>query len=156
MAALSAAMQDATDPNKAELTCKIEIADDVSIVDGRIPVTLVITNVSDYNIMLSTMCGGGSGRWTGNFEINMKPDFWVSDQPRPDQIQAKIILMQPHDSFRMPMDVPWDLEWLDDDGSLTVGASYSVGKKYGELYRVWHGYIKAEPVKISNPKKQKQ
>lgn len=149
------AIQETVVAGDGGLICKIEVPDELKIVQNRIALNLVITNISFHPVQISTLCGGGSHVWKGNYQSSLRPGFWHSDRPQPHQIIEKIVTVEPNESIRMPLSIPLEAVWLDDDdGTLTVHASYGVGNEYADLYRVWRGFIQAPPVKIRyTPKK---
>lgn len=139
------------DSDKAELICFIEVPDEVTVVQGRVELHFVMRNVTNREVRITTLIGGGGHLWPGHYEATFS-NFWITNRPKPKQIRKGIKSIDPGESVRLPLPIMWNTAYLDEHGSLTVMASYTVGKEFGEAYDVWYGYLKAQPVLITNPK----
>ena len=133
---------------QSELTAVIEVAAHPVVEDRMVKATLVVRNVSNHKVRIATAIGGGGSIGKGDYDYAAMSDFWVSERPRPEYIVDHIVTLMPGGSFRFPMGIRWEPELVGEDGSILVGATYSTGPKFAELYRVWQGVVRAEKVRV--------
>jgi hypothetical protein len=133
-----------------DLTCEISIPSEVKVVDGWVKADLVVKNVSDKPVRISTLVSGSRHVGKGSYRETFSPDWWKSDRPRSEEFFEKIAVLYPHDTFTFPIAIHYEYHVEFFRGvPLTIEAGYSTGKEFAGQYGVWQGDIHAKPVTVT-------
>lgn len=126
------------------LSCKIEIPRSAQPHHGRLDAKLILRNTSRDEVRICTLCMGWRSQSKGVFDIQLDPEHWKSDAPTLERSAKAVKAIGPGDSTAIPFEIFWQA-----DADLQVTASYIAGAEFAQKLGVWHGAVKAQPVKLT-------
>ena len=135
---------------KPELTCEISIPVQAPLVNGCVNGGLVIKNVSEQAIKICILVAGFRTVGKGSYSEVLCPDCWKSDSPRAEDFTKSMIVLNPKDTFTIPISIDYysRIEYFGGR-PLTISSGYSIRKQFAEEYGTWEGSIRAKPVTVT-------
>jgi hypothetical protein len=148
LVALSAHSPAGQDQKAQDLACEISVSSDVRAVNKFFDARMIVRNISQKPIRVSTLSPGSRHVWEGNYQLIHNPDMWATNRPKPEIFAAKILTLYPGDTFSYPIEIGYEEKFFLER-SLTISAGYTIPEDFALQYNTWSGYVKAEPVTVN-------
>jgi hypothetical protein len=133
-----------------KLICEISVLPKVNVVAGWIDASLIIKNVSEEPVRISSLYSGARHIWKGNYQESFSPDWWKTNRPKPERFAEKIVTLSPNETFTIPFKIHYEYNAEFFRGRpLTISSRYSISPTFAEQYGTWAGSIDAKPVTVN-------
>ena len=130
-----------------ELSGELSLPAEVRSVNGHFDASLVITNISDHLVRICTLTQGWRSVGKTDYREILRPDFWKSDRPRPEEFPKHIVTIEPGKSISIPLKITYYDEFLRGH-PLTISVGYESQPEFGKRYGTWSGSINSKPVTV--------
>jgi hypothetical protein len=144
----SSSAQNKSTERDRELVCELSLPSEVRSVDGYFNTNLVITNISDHLIRICTLTQGW--RFVGRTDYTevLRPDFWKSDRPKPEEFPDHVVAIEPGKSISIPLKIRYYDEIVRGH-PLTISVGYETESEFAKRYGTWSGSIRSKPVMVN-------
>ena len=143
----SSARPSQTEKNK-ELSCELSLRSEVHAVDGYFDANLLMTNISDHLVRICTLTQEWRTVGRTDYRVVLRPDFWKSDSPRPQEFPRHIVSIEPGQSISLPLKFRYYDE-LQRLRPLTISVGYETLPAFANRYGTWAGSVQSKPVTVN-------
>ncbi|MCY2929503.1 MAG: HEAT repeat domain-containing protein [Planctomycetota bacterium] len=138
-------------PSASGLSARIIIPVESKLADGRFSqfdALLELSNGTDKPLRVCTYCYPSTSLERDRSSVNLAPDVWKSDAPRPSQQKEFVVTIDPGESVTIPFKAS-----TQGEGPWTLRASYSVSRpEYIRELNLWSGYVESPPLRVNATK----